>query len=144
MLLHALFMIARVLPVTSTTAATTINNGVLIATSLLRVPQTPTIAKINRASHEHTVNGPHVPRYRSVCSCEQMELVLRTMGFGGGLVHTRSVKRRYARYGFGGCKPFAFRGHAMDEAATLRFLWWTIGGIVGAVFLLNAIALSLI
>jgi hypothetical protein len=32
----------------------------------------------------------------------------------------------------------------MDEAATLRFLWWTIGGTVGAVFLLNAIALSLI
>jgi len=26
----------------------------------------------------------------------------------------------------------------------LRFLWWTIGGVVGAVFLLNAIALSLI
>jgi hypothetical protein len=70
-LLHALFMIARVLPVTSTTAATTINKGVLIATSLLRVPQTPTIAQINRASHEHTVNGPHVPKYRSVCSCEQ-------------------------------------------------------------------------
>jgi hypothetical protein len=32
----------------------------------------------------------------------------------------------------------------MDEAATLRFLWWTVGGVVGAVFLLNAIALSLI
>ncbi len=32
----------------------------------------------------------------------------------------------------------------MDEAATLRFLAWTIGGVVGVVFLLNAIALSLI
>jgi hypothetical protein len=31
----------------------------------------------------------------------------------------------------------------MDEAATLRLLWWTIGGVVGAVFLLNGIALSL-
>ena len=34
-------------------------------------PPTPLIAQINRASHERTVNGPHVPRYRSVCSCEQ-------------------------------------------------------------------------
>jgi hypothetical protein len=32
----------------------------------------------------------------------------------------------------------------MDEAATLRFLGWTIGGLVGVVFLLNAIALFLI
>jgi hypothetical protein len=32
----------------------------------------------------------------------------------------------------------------MDEAHTLRFLGWTIGGLVGAVFLLNAIVLSLI
>ncbi len=32
----------------------------------------------------------------------------------------------------------------MDEAATLQFLAWTIGGVVGAMFLLNAIALSLI
>jgi hypothetical protein len=32
----------------------------------------------------------------------------------------------------------------MDEAHTLKFLGWTIGGIVGAVFVLNAIALSLI
>jgi uncharacterized membrane protein YdcZ (DUF606 family) len=30
----------------------------------------------------------------------------------------------------------------MDEAQTLRFLWWTIGGMVGAVFVLNAIALA--
>ena len=33
---------------------------------------------------------------------------------------------------------------AMDEAQTLRILGWTVGGIVGAVFVLNAIALSLI
>jgi hypothetical protein len=43
--------------------------------------------------------------------------------------------------------PF-FRWHTgmspMDEAHSLRFLWWTVGGMVGAVFLLNAIALSLI
>jgi hypothetical protein len=32
----------------------------------------------------------------------------------------------------------------MDEAHSLRFLWWTVGGIVGAVFVLNAVALSLI
>jgi gas vesicle protein len=32
----------------------------------------------------------------------------------------------------------------MDEARTLAFLGWTIGGIVGAVFVLNAIALSLL
>jgi hypothetical protein len=32
----------------------------------------------------------------------------------------------------------------MDEAATLRFLGWTVGGVVAAVFLLNALALSLI
>jgi hypothetical protein len=32
----------------------------------------------------------------------------------------------------------------MDEAHTLRFLWWTVGGIVGAVFILNAIALSFV
>jgi hypothetical protein len=32
----------------------------------------------------------------------------------------------------------------MDEAQTLRILGWSIGGIVGAVFVLNAIALSLI
>ena len=33
---------------------------------------------------------------------------------------------------------------SMDEAHTLRFLGWTVGGVVGAVFLLNAIAFSLI
>jgi hypothetical protein len=32
----------------------------------------------------------------------------------------------------------------MDEAHTLRLLGWTVGGVVGAVFLLNAIAFSLI
>ena len=32
----------------------------------------------------------------------------------------------------------------MDEAQTLRLLGWTVGGIVGALFVLNAIALSLI
>jgi hypothetical protein len=32
----------------------------------------------------------------------------------------------------------------MNEAQTLRILGWSIGGIVGAVFVLNAIALSLI
>jgi hypothetical protein len=32
----------------------------------------------------------------------------------------------------------------MDEAATLRLLGWTVGGVVGVVFLLNAIALALI
>jgi hypothetical protein len=32
----------------------------------------------------------------------------------------------------------------MDEAHTLQLLGWTIGSIVGAVFVLNAIALSLI
>ena len=32
----------------------------------------------------------------------------------------------------------------MDEGQTLRFLGWTVGGVVGAVFLLNAIAFSLI
>jgi hypothetical protein len=32
----------------------------------------------------------------------------------------------------------------MDEVQTLRILGWSIGGIVGAVFVLNAIALSLI
>jgi hypothetical protein len=32
----------------------------------------------------------------------------------------------------------------MDEAQTLRILGWSVGGIVGAVFVLNAIALSLI
>ena len=32
----------------------------------------------------------------------------------------------------------------MDEAQTLQVLGWTVGGVVGAVFLLNAIALSLI
>jgi hypothetical protein len=32
----------------------------------------------------------------------------------------------------------------MDERRTLSLLGWTIGGLVGAVFVLNAIALSLI
>jgi hypothetical protein len=32
----------------------------------------------------------------------------------------------------------------MDEARTLAFLGWTIGSIVGAAFVLNAIALSLL
>ena len=32
----------------------------------------------------------------------------------------------------------------MDEARTLSILAWTVGGIVGAVFVLNAIALSLL
>jgi len=32
----------------------------------------------------------------------------------------------------------------MDEAQTLRYLGWTVGGLVGAVFVLNAIASSLI
>jgi hypothetical protein len=32
----------------------------------------------------------------------------------------------------------------MDERRTLSLLGWTIGGVVGAVFVLNAIALSLI
>ena len=32
----------------------------------------------------------------------------------------------------------------MDEAHTLRYLGWTVGGIVGVLFVLNAIALSLI
>jgi hypothetical protein len=33
---------------------------------------------------------------------------------------------------------------AMNEAQTLRILGWSVGGIVGTVFVLNAIALSLI
>jgi hypothetical protein len=33
---------------------------------------------------------------------------------------------------------------AMNEVQTLRILGWTVGGIVGAVFVLNAVALSLI
>ena len=32
----------------------------------------------------------------------------------------------------------------MDERRTLSLLGWTIGGVVGAVFVLNAVALSLI
>lgn len=32
----------------------------------------------------------------------------------------------------------------MDEARTLSILAWTVGGIVGAVFVLNGIALSLL
>jgi hypothetical protein len=32
----------------------------------------------------------------------------------------------------------------MDEAHTLRLLGWTVGGIVGAMFVFNAIALSFI
>jgi hypothetical protein len=32
----------------------------------------------------------------------------------------------------------------MNEAQTLRILGWSIGGIVGVVFVLNAVALSLI
>jgi hypothetical protein len=32
----------------------------------------------------------------------------------------------------------------MDERRTLSLLGWTIGGVIGAVFVLNAIALSLI
>jgi hypothetical protein len=32
----------------------------------------------------------------------------------------------------------------MDERRTLSLLGWTIGGVVGAVFVLNAIALSFI
>jgi hypothetical protein len=32
----------------------------------------------------------------------------------------------------------------MDEAHTLRYLGWTVVGIVGTLFVLNAIALSLI
>ena len=32
----------------------------------------------------------------------------------------------------------------MDERQTLTVLAWTIGGVVGIVFVLNAIALSLI
>jgi hypothetical protein len=32
----------------------------------------------------------------------------------------------------------------MDERRTLSLLGWTIGSVVGAVFVLNAIALSLI
>jgi hypothetical protein len=45
-LLQALFMIARVLPVTNTTAATTIHKGVFIATTLLRVPRNSRNARI--------------------------------------------------------------------------------------------------
>jgi hypothetical protein len=73
-----------------------------------------------------------------------MELVLRTMGFGAHLLLHSPLSGHCARYGFG--EPYTVRlwGAPMDEAATLRFLWWTIGGVVGAVFLLNAIALSLI
>jgi hypothetical protein len=33
---------------------------------------------------------------------------------------------------------------AMDERRTLSILGWTIGGVVGTVFILNAIALALI
>jgi len=32
----------------------------------------------------------------------------------------------------------------MDEAATLRALGWTTGGVIGVVFLINAVALALI
>jgi hypothetical protein len=32
----------------------------------------------------------------------------------------------------------------MDEAHTLRLLGWTVAGIVGAMFVFNAIALSFI
>jgi hypothetical protein len=32
----------------------------------------------------------------------------------------------------------------VDERQTLAFLAWTVGGVVGIVFVLNAIALSLI
>jgi hypothetical protein len=32
----------------------------------------------------------------------------------------------------------------MDEAETLRLLGWTVGGFVGALFVLDAIALSFI
>jgi hypothetical protein len=32
----------------------------------------------------------------------------------------------------------------MDEAHRLRYLGWTVGGIVGVLFVLNAIALSFI
>jgi hypothetical protein len=32
----------------------------------------------------------------------------------------------------------------MDETRTLAFLGWNVGGIVGALFVLNAVALSLI
>jgi hypothetical protein len=44
--LQALFMIARVLPVTSTKAVMAINKGVFIATSLLRVPRNPSAPNI--------------------------------------------------------------------------------------------------
>jgi hypothetical protein len=32
----------------------------------------------------------------------------------------------------------------MDERRTLSILGWTLGGVVGATFILNAIALSMI
>jgi hypothetical protein len=50
-------MIARVLPVTNTTAATAINKGAFIVTSLLRVPQTPLNPQINRRSTERAMNA---------------------------------------------------------------------------------------
>jgi hypothetical protein len=77
-----------------------------------------------------------------------MELVLRTIGFGGGLVHTLYVKRHHARYGqgsyVGAINSSPIGNSPMDEAATLRFLGWTVGGVIGVVFVLNAIALSFI
>jgi hypothetical protein len=73
-----------------------------------------------------------------------MELVLRTMGFGAQLLLNSALSGHCAGYGFREPYTVRLKGAPMDEAATLRFLWWTIGGVVGAVFLLNAIALSLI
>ena len=42
------------------------------------------------------------------------------------------------------CLRWNWRISPMDEAQTLRLLGWTVGGIVGAMFVLNAIALSFI
>ena len=64
------------------------------ATSLLRVPQTPSIAQINRASHERTVNGTACTEVQVRLLLRTMEIVSRTMGFGGGLLlHSRYCAR---------------------------------------------------
>jgi hypothetical protein len=66
-----------------------------------------------------------------------------TLGRTLSVRRTRHGKARAGR-ALGGWIPFTFRGSPVDEAVTLRFLGWSVGGVVGVVFLLNAIALSLI
>jgi hypothetical protein len=79
-----------------------------------------------------------IPTYRS-CALPPNRSLGRTLSVKR-IAHGKAHPART----LGGRKPFTSMGSPMDEAATLRFLGWTVGGVIGVVFLLNALALSLI